>query len=74
MSRWYQNALTGQKVEVKTLDEDDYYAANRSNWVRVAAPPVVVRPAAVPPVIGGPPPSDKPIIPAPKPGLPPRKR
>jgi hypothetical protein len=35
MSRWYQNVLTGVRVEVKTLEEDDFYAANSGNWARV---------------------------------------
>jgi hypothetical protein len=35
MSRWYQNVLTGKRVEVKTLEEDDFYADNASNWARV---------------------------------------
>lgn len=39
MARWYQNALTGQQVEVKTLEEDDFYAENSSNWVRVNPTP-----------------------------------
>jgi hypothetical protein len=38
MSRWYQNVLTGKQVEVKTLEEDDFYAANAPNWARIAAP------------------------------------
>jgi len=40
MSRWYQNTLTGQQVEVKTLEDDDYYAANAPNWSRIAPPPL----------------------------------
>lgn len=39
MARWYQNVLTGEQVEVKTLDEDDYYVENKSNWSRIVAPP-----------------------------------
>ena len=39
MSRWYQNVLTGEQVEVKTLEEDDYYVENKANWCRIAAPP-----------------------------------
>jgi hypothetical protein len=38
MSRWYQNVLTGKQVEVRTLEEDDFYAANAPNWARIAAP------------------------------------
>jgi hypothetical protein len=38
MARWYQNVLTGQQVEVKTLDEDDFYVDNKANWCRIAAP------------------------------------
>ncbi len=40
MSRFYQNVLTGEKVEVKTLDEDDFYIENKANWSRIPAPPV----------------------------------
>jgi hypothetical protein len=50
MSRFYQHVLTGQKVEVKTLDEDDYYVDNASTWERIEEPakdePVVKKPAA----------------------------
>lgn len=38
MARWYQNVLTGEQVEVKTLDEDDFYVENAANWSRIAAP------------------------------------
>ena len=38
MSRWYQNVLTGAQVEVKTLEEDDFYALNAGNWARIEAP------------------------------------
>jgi hypothetical protein len=45
MSRWYQNVLTGQQVEVTTLEEDEFYAVNSGNWARIypvsdAKPPV----------------------------------
>jgi hypothetical protein len=46
MSRWYQNVLTGEQVEVKTLDEDDFYVENKANWSRIAAPPEAVKPGA----------------------------
>jgi hypothetical protein len=39
MARWYQNVLTGVQVEVKSLDEDDFYVENAANWSRIAAPP-----------------------------------
>jgi len=39
MSRWYQNVLTGKQVEVKTLDEDDFYVENAANWSRIPEPP-----------------------------------
>lgn len=39
MSRWYQNVLTAEVVEVTTLEEDDYYVANASNWSRIERPP-----------------------------------
>jgi hypothetical protein len=39
MARWYQNVLTGQQVEVKSLEEDDFYAENPGNWARIAGPP-----------------------------------
>lgn len=38
MSRWYQNVLTGEQREVKTLAEDDYYVDNAPNWARIKAP------------------------------------
>ena len=38
MSRFYQNVLSGEKVEVKTLDEDDFYLENKANWSRIPAP------------------------------------
>ena len=38
MARWYQNVLTGEQREVKTLAEDDYYVDNAPNWARIAAP------------------------------------
>ena len=38
MSRWYQHVFTGEKVEVKTLDDDDRYAAE-TVWSRIPAPP-----------------------------------
>lgn len=38
MARWYQNVLTGKQVEVKTLDDDDFYQDNKANWCRIAAP------------------------------------
>lgn len=38
MSRWYQNVLTGKKVEVQTLEEDDFYQANAANWSRIEPP------------------------------------
>jgi hypothetical protein len=38
MARWYQNVLTGEQREVKTLAEDDYYVDNAHNWARIAAP------------------------------------
>ena len=44
MSRWYQNVLTGQQVEVKTLDEDDFYVENKANWSRITAPPGAEKP------------------------------
>jgi hypothetical protein len=37
MARFYQNVLTGQQVEVKTFDEEDFYLDNPANWVRVKA-------------------------------------
>jgi hypothetical protein len=37
MSRFYQNVLTGKQVEVKSLEEDDYYQDNPANWVRIKA-------------------------------------
>ena len=46
MSRWYQNVLTGEQVEVKTLDEDDFYVENAANWSRIPDPPKVEKPAA----------------------------
>lgn len=39
MARWYQNVLTGEQREVKTLDEDDYYVDNAANWSCIVAPP-----------------------------------
>ena len=39
MSRFYQNVLSGEKVEVKTLEEDDFYLENKANWSRIPAPP-----------------------------------
>ena len=39
MARWYQNVLTGEKVEVKTLADDDFYVDNKANWSRIVAPP-----------------------------------
>lgn len=53
MARWYQNVLTGVQVEVKTLDEDDFYAENAANWSRIPAPPATAKPVekpAAPPV------------------------
>lgn len=47
LSRFYQNVLTGQKVEVKTLDEDDFYMENSANWSRIPEPPAVERPEPV---------------------------
>lgn len=50
MVRHYQHALTGARVEVKTLAEDDFYA-EASVWVRVAAAskePEAVEPVAKP--------------------------
>lgn len=44
MARWYQNVLTGEQVEVKTLEEDDFYAENAANWSRIPAPPAAVKP------------------------------
>jgi len=38
MARWYQNVLTGEQVEVKTLDEDDFYVENKANWCRIKGP------------------------------------
>jgi hypothetical protein len=38
VSRFYQHVLTGERVEVKTLDEDDFYVANSSVWARVEEP------------------------------------
>ena len=37
MSRWYQHVLSGEKVEVKTLEEDDQYVGV-SVWSRIPAP------------------------------------
>lgn len=39
MARWYQNVLTGEQIEVKTLAEDDFYQDNKANWARIVAPP-----------------------------------
>jgi hypothetical protein len=39
MARWYQNVLTGEQVEVKTLDEDDFFVENSANWSRIPTPP-----------------------------------
>ena len=38
MARWYQNTLTGQKVEVTSLKDDDFYAQNPANWARIDGP------------------------------------
>lgn len=46
MARWYQNVLTGEQVEVKTLEEDDYYVDNAPNWARIAAPMPEPEPAS----------------------------
>lgn len=37
MARFYQNVLTGQQVEVKTFDEEDFYLDNQANWCRIKA-------------------------------------
>jgi hypothetical protein len=44
MARWYQNVLTGEQREVKTLAEDDYYVDNAPNWARIAPPPTADEP------------------------------
>ena len=51
MSRFYQNVLSGEKVEVKTLEEDDFYLENAANWSRIPTPPEAETPApaAAPP-------------------------
>lgn len=38
MAHWYQNVLTGEQREVKTLDDDDFYVENVANWARIVAP------------------------------------
>lgn len=48
MSRWYQHVLSGERVEVKSLEEDDFYAENVSNWARVSAPAPVQGPESGP--------------------------
>lgn len=48
MSRWYQNLLSGKQVEVKTLDEDDFYLENAANWCRIKAPPGAEKPVPEP--------------------------
>lgn len=59
MSRWYQNVLTGQQVEVRTLAEDDYYVENASNWARIVAPSPVLEPEPEPePELGPEPPPE----------------
>jgi hypothetical protein len=56
MARFYQNVLTGQQVEVKTFEEEDFYLENQANWCRIKA-------LSVPPVANGCPP-DHPAPPA----------
>ena len=46
MSRWYQNVLTGEQREVKTLEEDDFYVEHVANWARIPAPPGSAKSAA----------------------------
>ena len=45
MARWYQNVLTGEQREVKSLEEDDFYQDNASNWCRIKVPPGAEKPA-----------------------------
>ncbi|MEN6426107.1 MAG: hypothetical protein ABFE13_12130 [Phycisphaerales bacterium] len=47
MSRWYQHVLTGEKVEVHTLEEDDKYV-DVSVWSRIQVPPEAAKPKAKP--------------------------
>ena len=48
MARWYQNVLSGVQVEVKTLDEDDFYVENVANWSRIPGPQPTEKPAPEP--------------------------
>jgi len=48
-SWWFQNVLTGEQREVKTLDEADFYVKNVANWCRIKAPsPSAAKPKAAP--------------------------
>ena len=59
MPRFYQNVLTGEKVEVKSLDEDDFYLENAANWSRIEQPPVAPKPEPVKDPVAKPAPKQK---------------
>ena len=48
MARWYQNVLTGKQVEVKTLEDDDFYVDNKANWSRIMGPAKIEKQAPQP--------------------------